>query len=52
VLATGGTAAAAIRLVERLDAEVIGVAVFIELAFLGGRASLNGADLHALVTYA
>jgi adenine phosphoribosyltransferase len=51
VLATGGTAAAAIRLVERLDAEVIGVAVFIELAFLGGRASLNGADLHALVTY-
>jgi len=51
VLATGGTAAAAIRLVERLDAEVIGVAVFIELAFLGGRASLNGADLQALVTY-
>ncbi len=52
VLATGGTAAAAIRLVERLDAEVVGVAVFIELAFLGGRASLNGTDLHALVTYA
>lgn len=52
VLATGGTAAAAIRLVERLGAHVVGVAVFIELAFLGGKASLNGTDLHALVTYA
>jgi adenine phosphoribosyltransferase len=51
VLATGGTAAAAIRLVERLDARVVGVAVFIELGFLGGRSSLNGTALHALVTY-
>lgn len=51
VLATGGTAAAAIRLVQQLDAEVVGVAVFIELGFLRGRASLDDVGLHALVTY-
>jgi len=51
VLATGGTAAAAICLVQQLEAEVVGVAVFIELGFLGGRASLNDVGFHALVTY-
>jgi len=51
VLATGGTAGAAIDLVRQLDAHVVGVAVFIELGFLGGRASLDDVDLHALVTY-
>lgn len=51
VLATGGTAGAAIQLVRRLDAEVVAVAVFIELGFLGGRSALDGVDLHALVTY-
>jgi adenine phosphoribosyltransferase len=43
VLATGGTAEAAIRLVHRAGAEVAAVAVLMELAFLGGRARLEQA---------
>jgi adenine phosphoribosyltransferase len=41
VLATGGTAAAAVELLRNLGADVIGVSVLIELAFLGGRAKLD-----------
>ena len=51
VIATGGTAAAAVRLVRDLGAEVIGFSVFIELGFLGGAKLLDGVPLHALVTY-
>ena len=42
VLATGGTAAAAVRLVERLGGEVVGFAFMIELGFLHGRQQLEG----------
>ena len=41
VLATGGTAAAAVELMQSLGAEVVGVSVLVELAFLGGRAKLD-----------
>jgi adenine phosphoribosyltransferase len=41
VLATGGTAAAAARLVERLGGQVVGVSVLMELAFLRGRDALG-----------
>lgn len=51
VLATGGTAAAAVRLLRRLGAEVVGVAIFIELGFLDGRAALRDVELHSLVNY-
>ncbi len=51
VIATGGTASAAVDLLDRLGAHVAGVAVFIELAFLNGRAALDGADLHAILTF-
>jgi len=51
VIATGGTAAAAIRLIERLGGQVAGVAVFIDLAFLGGRAKLGKAPFYASVRY-
>ena len=42
VLATGGTAAATVRLVEALGGVVVGVGVLIELEDLGGRAALDG----------
>lgn len=51
VIATGGTAAAAIRLLRGLGAEIVGFAVFIELGFLNGARLLDGVPLHALVTY-
>lgn len=51
VLATGGTAAAAVRLLRQLGADVVGVAVFIELAFLDGRRTLQGVPFYSLVAY-
>ncbi|MGH9165762.1 MAG: adenine phosphoribosyltransferase [Acidimicrobiales bacterium] len=51
VLATGGTAAATVRLVERLGGEVVALAFVIELAFLGGRANLAGYDPFTLIAY-
>jgi adenine phosphoribosyltransferase len=49
VLATGGTARATVELVRRTGAEVVGIAVLMELAFLKGRESLEGVDLRSLV---
>jgi adenine phosphoribosyltransferase len=51
VLATGGTAAATVRLAEKLGGEVVGLGFVIELAFLGGRAKLADHDVHSLITY-
>ena len=51
VLATGGTAEAAGRLVRSLGAELVGYCLLIELAFLNGRERLGDARLHTLVTY-
>lgn len=49
VLATGGTAAAACTLLERTGARVVGIAMLMELAFLGGRSALPGRDVLALL---
>lgn len=51
VIATGGTAAAAIRLLRGIGAEVVGFSAFIELAFLGGVKMLDSVPFHALVSY-
>jgi adenine phosphoribosyltransferase len=51
VLATGGTAAAAGRLVQRCGAEVVGYCFLAELRFLNGREPLSGAPIVSLVSY-
>jgi adenine phosphoribosyltransferase len=51
LLATGGTASAAVRLVKELGGVVVGVAVLIELEALNGRKQLEGERLHTVLTY-
>jgi adenine phosphoribosyltransferase len=53
VLATGGTVGATVKLVERLGAELVHIAVVMELSFLGGRehlASVGVTDCTAVLT--
>lgn len=51
LLATGGTAAATVRLVNKLGGVVIGVAFLIELSFLGGRKKLKDIPIHVLIDF-
>jgi adenine phosphoribosyltransferase len=51
LLATGGTMAAAAKLVERLGGEVVGILALIELGFLKGREKLKGYDIFTIVNY-
>ncbi|HXJ49700.1 MAG TPA: adenine phosphoribosyltransferase [Candidatus Acidoferrum sp.] len=51
VLATGGTAAAAVRLIRKLGGEVVGVQVLIELKDLGGRKLLEGLEVVSEIVY-
>ena len=51
VLATGGTASATVRLVERLGGTVLGLGFVIELAFLHGRDRLRDRDMVSLMVY-
>lgn len=51
VIATGGTAAAAVQLIQSLGAEVVALSLYIELAFLGGRSRLGDVPVDALVVY-
>ena len=53
LLATGGTAEAGIKLIERLGAEIVGCAFVIDLPDLGGRRLIEGLgfDVHALCEF-
>ncbi len=51
VLATGGTASAAVRLMRKLGADVIGVQVLIELGYLDGRKKLQDVKLVSEILY-
>ncbi len=53
LLATGGTAQAGIKLIERLGGEIVGTAFIVDLPDLGGRTKLEalGMDVHALCAF-
>ena len=51
VLATGGTAEAAGRVVEQAGGRLVGMAFLLELDFLNGRQRLDGIDVRALLSY-
>lgn len=51
LLATGGTAAAAVKLLQRLGAEIVGVSFLIELGFLNGRSRLGNLPVEAVIRY-
>jgi adenine phosphoribosyltransferase len=51
LLATGGTAAATVRLVEKLGGKIAGIAFLIELEFLQGRKKLSNYEILSLIKY-
>ncbi len=51
LLATGGTAAAAVKLIEKLGGEVVQLSFIVELLFLPGRKNLNGYTINSIVQY-
>jgi adenine phosphoribosyltransferase len=51
LLATGGTMAATLKLLQRLGGIVVGTAFLIELAFLKGRQRLTGHRIDSLIVY-
>ena len=51
LLATGGTACAAAKLVEEVGGKVIGLGFVVELTFLNGRSKLAGHDVFSLLQY-
>ena len=51
LLATGGTLAASIKLIEKLEGDIMGIAVLIELLELKGREQLPNYDIFSLIKY-
>ncbi|MGB2957326.1 MAG: adenine phosphoribosyltransferase [Bacteroidota bacterium] len=52
LLATGGTAAAACKLVESLGGQILGIAFLVELSFLKGRDRLGEYDIFSIIDFA
>jgi adenine phosphoribosyltransferase len=51
LLATGGTMAAATRLIEKIPAKIVGIAFLIELEALKGRQKFGSYDVHSVIRY-
>ena len=51
LLATGGTAKAALNLLDQLDANILGAVFLIELDFLKGIQKLDGYDIHSILHF-
>ena len=51
LLATGGTAAAAVKLLDELGAKLVGISVLIELSFLQGRSKLSPHPVNSIIRY-
>lgn len=51
LIATGGTAAAAVRLAQKGGAEIVGCAFLLELCDLGGRSELDVERIHSVIEY-
>lgn len=50
-LATGGTMAAAVKLVKKLQGEIVGLSFIVEMKFMAGADRLKGLPVHSLVSY-
>ncbi len=51
LLATGGTMAAACKLIEKIGGQVVGIAFLIELSELAGREKLGGYKISTVISY-
>ena len=51
LLATGGTLAASIKLVEKLEGHIVGIAILVELTELNGREKIPNYDIFSLIKY-
>jgi len=51
LLATGGTMVAAVKLVEKLQAQIVGLSFLVELLFLQGKSHLKNYDVYSLIQY-